>query len=136
MKDSNLLFPIFLIRSTSFSISAPLTCCLFPVTLLAYCLHVHDVKDSNLLFISTVSPPAISLARSASSPLIPIGRLHSFLKNPTSPACFTKKPPRINAALNFSRLSPPSNPGRFCWMHLSSSLSSHFLSPRVWALCG
>src|SRR5947209_4961764 len=111
MKDSNLLFipavsPTLIspIRSASLSIrrrlleavsdiSASPACCLFPVTLLACCLRgVHGMKDSNLLFMPAFSPPMIYLARSASTRLGPIGRLHFFSKDTPSYQLASRKP--------------------------------------------
>jgi hypothetical protein len=86
---------------------------------------VHDTKDSNLLFILAFSP-LISLASFASITLVPIGRLHSFLKNFASPAS-KKTSPEMRAAFNFLRSSPLSRFGCLCWIHSSRSSLSHFV---------
>jgi hypothetical protein len=83
------------------------------------------MKDSNLLFILAFSLPVISLARFASITLVPIGRLHSFLKNFASPA-IKKTSPEMHAAFNFLRSLSSSRFGCLCWIHSSSLSPSHF----------
>ena len=97
------------------------------------------MKDSDLLFIPVVSPPAISFARSASISLVPIGRLHSSRKYFLSPAWFKKITPWMRSSFNFLRSSPLRSVGNFCWIQSNSLSASHFFISSivgfVWLAC-
>jgi len=74
---------------------------------------------------------AISLTRSASLTLVPMGRLQ-LRKNSRSPPYLKKVAPSMSASLNVSSLSPWSAFGRSRWNHSSSSTESNsFISSNV-----